>query len=273
MGDKRGEKDTEFSQWEKEYRMSFDIHTHTVYSMGPGNRHHGKGTIEENVEAARKRGLSTVGISDHGPGHAIYGLDRKKVPEMRKEILRLRKHYPDIEILLGVEANIINASGKLDVKEGEQGQYDYILAGYHYGVFGENPARSSMLHSANLLYEKTGWSTRRIRNWNTEMTVRALYENPVRLLTHPGDKGSFDIREIAKACADRGTWMEISTWHKELSVEAIRISAESDATFVISSDAHHPCRVGDFGGGLARAYSAGLDFSRIQNIEKRQIKQ
>lgn len=260
----------EYLGWEREYRMSYDIHTHTIYSMGPGKKHHGKGTIEENVRAARAKGIMTIGISDHGPGHAVYGLDRDRLPEMRREILRLRQVYPDMEILLGVEANIINQSGRLDVSEEEFDQYDYLLAGYHYGVFGDNPARAAAIHSANLVYEKTGWSSQKIRNWNTEMTLRAVYENPLKILTHPGDKGSFDIREIALACAQRGTLMEISTWHKELSVEAIRISAETDASFVISSDAHDPSRVGQFGGGLVRAWEAGLDFSRIDNIRSKE---
>lgn len=40
---------------------------------------------------------------------------------------------------------------------------------------------------------------------NTEMTVKAIYENEIKILTHPCDKGPFDIAEIAKACAERGT--------------------------------------------------------------------
>ena len=38
--------------------------------------------------------------------------------------------------------------------------------------------------------------------------------------------------------------------------------------FIISSDAHTPDRVGDFKAGIERAEEAGLDLSRIVNIEK-----
>ncbi len=90
-------------------QIRWDLHTHTIYSRN----HHGKGTIEENVQAAVKMGLTKIGISDHGPGHVGYGLLRKKIPEVRKIIDELRPKYPQIEILMGVEANVINKSGEL----------------------------------------------------------------------------------------------------------------------------------------------------------------
>ena len=61
------------------YRMVYDHHTHTIYS-------HGKGTIEDNVKAAIAKGLESVAITDHGPGHLTYGIDRNKLPQMRAEI-------------------------------------------------------------------------------------------------------------------------------------------------------------------------------------------
>ena len=103
---------------------------------------------------------------------------------------------------------------------------------------------------------------------NTDMTIKALYENDLKILTHPGDKGRFDIAAIAKACAETGTLMEISTWHAHLTTEEIKISAKTEAEFIVSSDAHTPDRVGSFMGGVDRALEAGLDVSRIVNIEE-----
>ena len=100
------------------------------------------------------------------------------------------------------------------------------------------------------------------------MTIKALYENDLKILTHPGDKGRFDIAAIAKACAETGTLMEISTCHAHLTTEEIKISAKTEAEFIVSSDAHTPDRVGSFMGGVDRALEAGLDVSRIVNIEE-----
>ena len=100
------------------------------------------------------------------------------------------------------------------------------------------------------------------------MTIAALYENDLKILTHPGDKGRFDIAAIAKACEETETLMEISTWHSHLTVEEIKTAAKADVKFVVSSDAHTPDRVGSFAGGVERALQAGLDIERIVNIRK-----
>jgi len=180
---------------------------------------------------------------------------------------RLKPLYPDIDILLGVEANIINISGKLDITEEELSQFDYILAGYHYGVFGENPMKSIGLHMKNLILSGLmKRNTKKQKSLNTDLVVKAIYENDIKILTHPGDKGAFDIGEIALACANRGTLMEISTWHDWLTVEGIKEAARTDARFVISSDAHTPERIGECQGAVDRIKAARLDFERVTNL-------
>ncbi|MDD3169198.1 MAG: PHP domain-containing protein [Eubacteriales bacterium] len=242
------------------YRLLYDLHTHTTFS-------HGKGSIEDNVRAALAKGLKTVGISDHGPGHVTYGIKRSSIAAMRKEVERLKPLYPQIGILLGAEANIINPSGRLDVTEEELKQFDYLLAGYHYGVFGEKPGFALGIHAQNFIL--SGWfhrSTKQQEKRNTELAVRAIYENEIKILTHPGDKGPFDIGEIALACADRGTLMEISTWHHWLNVDGIKKAAKTNTRFVISSDAHSPERIGDCEGAVDRIREAELDFNRVDNL-------
>ena len=71
--------------------MVYDHHTHTTYS-------HGKGSIADNVRVAAAKGLKSIAITDHGPGHMTYGLDRAKIPQMRAEIAALKKEFPDMEI-------------------------------------------------------------------------------------------------------------------------------------------------------------------------------
>lgn len=245
----------------KGYRMTYDLHTHTVFS-------HGKGTIRENVLAALGRGLNKVAITDHGPGHLTYGIKRKAVPEMRTQIESLKKEFPQIDICLGVEANIINKGFYLDVTPDEFLQYDFVIGGYHYGVLNGYCVSNYLdnhMKKKSLMDSK---SVKKLRRKNTEMTVKAIYENNLKILTHPGDKGPFDLLEIAKACAERGTLMEISTWHDHVTVEEIKTAALTSVGFIISSDAHHPSRIGDFEGGLDRAIEAGIDLARIVNIER-----
>ena len=103
------------------------------------------------------------------------------------------------------------------------------------------------------------------------MVINALKQNDISILTHPGDKGPFDIREIAEVCAQTDTLMEINTWHGHLTEEEIRIAAEvPDVKFILNSDAHTPDRVGDVREGIIRALKAGLDLNRIVNIKEKE---
>ena len=115
-------------KFEKEiskYRMIYDHHTHTVYS-------HGKGTIEDNVRVASQKSLRSIAITDHGPGHLTYGLSMEKLGEMREEAERLKSVYPEVEVLLGVEANTLRVAPYLDVED--KSPFDILLAGYHFGI-------------------------------------------------------------------------------------------------------------------------------------------
>lgn len=237
------------------YRMIYDYHTHTVFS-------HGKGSIEDNVKAAIKAGLSAVAITDHGSGHLTYGVKRSDIPFMRREVDRLKDVYPEIGIYLGIEANIVSVGKFLDVRQEELPYFDFIIAGYHYGI-PKGYCVGNWLDAHGLMPETYG---RKLQIKNTEVTVKALYENEIKILTHPGDKGRFDLEEIARACQDTHTLMEISTWHSHLTVEEIRAVAKYDVKFIISSDAHTPRRVGSFAQGVQRALAAGLDMDRIVNI-------
>lgn len=239
----------------KAYRMVFDYHTHTTFS-------HGKGSIEDNVKAAAEAGLSAIAITDHGSGHLTYGVKRSAIPAMREEVDRLKPLYPQVEIYLGVEANIVSVGNYLDVREEELPYFDFILGGYHYGIPRGYCVRN-WLYAHGFAQGGRGLLVK-----NTDMAVKALYENDLKILTHPGDKGPFDLDELAKACRDTDTLMEISTWHAHMTVEEIKIAAKYDVNFVISSDAHTPDRVGSFAGGIDRALAAGLDLSRIVNIAK-----
>lgn len=248
---------------EPKYLITEDYHTHTRYSKGILVYYHGKGTIEENMRAAAAQGLHKIGITDHGPGHLFYGLDLRKVPEMRQDIQRAKQKYPGVEIQLGVEANIIDTENGLDVPRDRISQFDYINAGYHHGVPGGNMIRNPIYSMGHY----PSGSIPRLRAFNTEIAVRAIYENPIRILTHPGDKGPFDIRELAKACEERGTLLEINERHIHLTAEEIRLTMDYDVSYVLSSDAHRPEEVGSFRRGLERAIEAGLDLKRIVNLE------
>ncbi len=239
------------------YAITYDLHTHTTYS-------HGIGSIEDNVSAAVKAGLSKIAITDHGPGHLTYGIDRKAVPNMRKDVEEAQLRHSEIEVLLGVEANIGLKGNHLDVSKEEISAYDFIIAGYHYGILHGNCVPNWINH-----HVAGGYCKKLLMKKNTDMTVAALHENNISILTHPGDKGPFDMRELARACAETDTLMEVSTWHSHLTLSELVICREYDVKFIVSSDAHMPARVGDAGKAIERLFAAGIEPERVVNIVKK----
>ncbi len=240
-------------------RLISDFHTHTVFS-------HGKGTIEDNVKVAIAKGLKTIGISDHGSDHIFFGVKRKDFFQMRNQIEKLKVKYPNIEILLGLEANIINKSGKMAITKEEIAMFDYIMAGYHFGTIGESVGLSLTVHSLNGLGLSSGPNGQKIRAINTELVINTVERNQIKILTHPGCKGEIFVKSVAEVCARRGTLMEINNSHGFLTVDQLKEAAQTEVKFIIGSDAHVPDKVGNFEHGLNKAIEAGIDLSRIVNI-------
>ena len=240
-------------------KLLWDLHTHTRFS-------HGAGSIEDNVQAALSFGMSKIGIADHGPGHKFYGIRADEIANMRKAVFESQAAHPEIEVLLGVEANIVNPSGELDVCRQLQKSFDYIIAGYHYGYWGRHPLQATWVMLGGYLFEAIGAKSTAAKNYNTDLVLAALYNNPIKILSHPGAKAEFDVAKIAEACEKTGTWMEINNKHGALTTEDIKIASKYDVKFIISSDAHKPCDVGSCEKSLARAKESGLDLSRIVNL-------
>ena len=246
----------------KEYRLRYDHHTHTIYSRVRAY-FHGKGRIIDNARAAAKRGLESLAITDHGP-FDFYGLDLRKIPQMRREIAAALLAFPKLKIYLGVEADIVDTPNGLDVSPEDFGKFDFVNAGYHY------VPKCHMLH--NFLAFRMPWPKvlkEKLRLQNTERIIKALKSNDINILTHPGDKAFIDEHAVAKACEETGTLVEINARHKHPDVRDLQIYKKYDVKFVIDSDAHRPKYVGRFAESLALAIEAGIDTDRIVNIEKK----
>jgi putative hydrolase len=242
-------------------KLYADYHTHTLYS-------HGKGTIRENVEAAIKKGLKEIVISDHGPGHLTYGVKRKNLVKMRKEIDELKKQYDNINILFGVEANLTSIDGDIDLVDEDFKLFDKVLMGYHNGAKPKTLKDGYLLFARNYL-SKLVPSLREIcRKTNTDAMIKAINKYKIDIITHPGAKVSIDTRELARAAAKRGTALEINSSHGYLTVEYVKIAMEEGVNFTIDSDAHRPEDVGNFVLGIDTAVKAGLPEERILNARK-----
>lgn len=245
------------------YELFADYHTHTHHS-------HGVDSVEENVRAAAEKGLSAVAISDHGPaslfGVGVASLDT--FDTIRKEVDAVREAYPDLDVLLGVEANIVSITGELDVPPSWQDRFDIVLVGLHPLVRWEPVIEGARLIGLNAGGRWSGRWTEEARRLNTRAVVNAVRRNRVHIVTHPGYRLSIDTRELARACAETGCAMEISASHDHTSIEYIQIAQSEGAKFALGSDAHSKERVGDLAKAAALAHRAGLTSEAIVNARQ-----
>lgn len=246
--------------------LTSDYHTHTPYS-------HGKGTVLENTLRAKEKGLSQIGITDHGFAHLAFGIRRRKVPSLVADC-RAAAEKTGVEVLCGMEANILGESGKTDMLPSDYADFDLFIAGKHVFVAYENFAAWRQYFGGNFLADKLKRTpSDRLVKLTTRAYINAIEKNPVDIISHLNFLCYADAVEVAKCAADYGTYIEINTKKTHLSDEEWQnIIDKTAARFVIDSDAHSPDRVGDV--RLAEELFARIAFpsERIDNIDGRKAK-
>lgn len=218
--------------------LSADYHTHTVYS-------HGKGQIIDNATMAKEKGLLEIGISDHGFSHPAFGLTKRKLPTMQKECKEATEKT-GVKVLLGIESNIIGDDGTVDLKAKNYDDFDVFLAGIHKFVLYKFKTVFS-LFVPNFLTStfKAKNISKSLIKENTKTFINVIKNNPVDIITHLNFCCFADAVEVAKVAADYGTYIELNSKKTHLTDEELYKILQTNANFVINSDAHHPNRVGE----------------------------
>lgn len=247
----------------QDIRLTADYHSHTRYS-------HGSGTIMDNAKAASLKGLEILAITDHAVRHPIVGVSPRKYDKMRRDLEEVQKSFDNLTLMLGIEANILGMAGDIDVKDEDAAKLDIVLAGYHLTSF---PYRLSDYFKItwNALTKYTMKSTKGQIARNTTMFVNAIKRHKIDILTHPGFRLDIDYKEVGKACADYGTYVELSSRHKTPDEKSIEQLLSTDCVFVINSDAHKPENIAscDFAIDLVKKYE--IPEERIANISGKRL--
>jgi putative hydrolase len=198
-----------------------DLHIHTTASG------HAFGTLSEYVESAAKNGMKAIAITDHGPnmkgasGAAYFSTLCFMVPSM----------IEDIRIFKGIEANILDTDGTLDVSFDAKPNLDLVLAYLH-------PFTA---------YRDAGAKT------NTRAIISAIERNPcIDIISHPLTPWyATDIKEIALAGCEQGIALELNeNVFRSYRIDEAKIEVligtvlANKGRFVISSDTHHVSALG-----------------------------
>lgn len=219
-----------------------DLHTHT-------NAADGKNSIEEMIEAAIGRGYDYIGVTDHSRNLSVArGFNEKEVSKRIEEIKILNEKYSKIEVLSGLEVDILE-SGKLDLDDSVLEQLDVVIASVH---------------------DHFGLS----RKEQTRRILKAM-ENPnVHILGHPTGRKinkrkpyKIDIEEIIKAANKNTVAMEINAQPVRLDLNDVncKMAVENGVRVAVNSDSHSTLELDYMRYGVYQARRGWLEGSRILN--------
>lgn len=221
-------------------KIVVDLHNHTAASD------HAYSSIEEIAKEAERKGLKYVGITDHGPEMpGEPGLSH--IENMR--VLPLRIH--GVEILRGVEANILDQDGNLDVPDPYIKNLDIVLAGLH-----------------NI--SKESWD----RKGNTRALLNAMENEDVDVIVHPGNP-AFPINkeDFVLGAKKTKTLVEINnssfltsrTGSNKYCRKIALLCKKHRVPVVVNSDSHISFNVGRTAQALGLLESIGMPEELIIN--------
>jgi len=219
-----------------------DLHMHTTWTDG-------KYSCEEMVEAARKRGLKYVAITDHSKSLAVAGgLSDEDLMRHTDEVRALDAKYSDIRVLAGTEVDI-RKDGTLDYSDELLAKLDFVVASVH-GGFGMD------------------------RDAMTARVVKAIQNPHVRAIGHPtgrllGDRDAYDVDFdlVMREAARTRTCLEVnSNFHRlDLSDVLCRKAREMDVHVVINTDSHDYDGFDSLPFGVATAQRGWIERDRVLN--------
>jgi putative hydrolase len=226
-----------------------DLHIHTIASG------HAYSTIEEYVSRAKQIGLKAIAITDHGPAmpggpHNYHFQNMRMIPEVMGEI----------RIYRGIEANVVNAEGEIDIPPPDFTLLELVMVAMHPRCGYENQGEEK----------------------NTDVLLRALEKNPeIKVIAHPGNpKYPVNVERTVSAAKDRGVAIEINnssfssragSWDRCL--EFAREIKRQDWKVIIGSDSHISTMLGGFDQALKLIREAGLREKNVINTSLTKVDQ
>ena len=212
-----------------------DVHTHTIASG------HAYNSMMEMAKAGFDKGLKLLGITEHAPMmpgtcHSLYFHNLKVVP----------RTMCGIEVMLGVELNILDYDGHIDLDTRVLKQLDLKIASLH----------SVCIQPGT-------------RKENTQAVLGAIHNPLVDIIGHPDDgRYEVDYEALVQGAKEYGKILEVNNHSlvptsfrqnaRENDVKMLKFCMKYQVPVVMDSDAHFDTHIAEF--DAARGLLEELDF-------------
>lgn len=201
-------------------KIVVDTHTHTISSG------HAYSTVQENAKEALVNGIKMINVSDHGPAMKgapfLYHFGNLRV-------------IPDllygVRIIRGVELNIINYNGEVDLPQSYLERLELCLASYHDICLQPSTVED-----------------------HTNAAIKILSNPFIDIFAHPGNpQFQIDIEKVVKAARDNNKLIELNnhsflvrSGSEKNCLEIARMCKKYKVRITTGSDAHISFNIGKF---------------------------
>lgn len=222
--------------------LAGDLHMHTTRSDG-------RNSLVEMVRAAKQRGYRYCAITEHSKSLAMAGgFDEVRVRKSVGEIAEVRRQVPGIEVLHGLEVDIL-ADGALDLDDDALDLLDWVIVSLHSRL--DQPGDAA---------------TARVLKALEHPAVCAMGHPTGRMIgTRPG--AAFGLDRVFERAAALGVAMEINSQPDRVDLSDVnaRRAKELGVTLVIDTDAHSIPNLDLIRYGVFAARRAGLTREDVLN--------
>lgn len=219
--------------------LKVDTHTHT-YASG-----HAYSTLIENAKSAKQNGLAMFCTTDHsesmpGAPHYWFFSNQRVLP----------RFIEGVAIIRGVESNIMNTQGEIDIHPSVDKNLDWVIASFHEPVF--RPSNSAA---------------------HTEALLNVIKGGRVDALGHLGNPNfDFDFEAVIQCAVEHNVAIEINNTtlkgnsrvgSVDRCYEIARIAKAKGAFITSGSDAHFCNDVGGLDLVSSLLDKVGIDSTKV----------
>lgn len=187
-----------------------DLHTHTLVS------NHAFSTIKEMTDRAVELGIRAMAVTDHGPAmpdspHLWYFYNLVRLPQVLPNGLLLLK---------GVEANVTDLDGTLDLPEHLLKKLDWVVASMHQNCIEplsfEQATEAWLKVAENPLVDMIGHSEQKEYAYDYDRVTKAFAANNKVVevnagsaISRPGNEQN--LLDLIKCCKQNGTKIAVNS--------------------------------------------------------------